>query len=605
MRHTHNLKWGKLGVGMLPLIATVSILAQGGVVRDQFGTEYDPSLVSAPSLPQGNYPAASPSRTQAPGGGVYLQPQTAALSNEVLVGRLDGIVLVPRPGDVIPSGVPGVRGIWHDLNEFPPKVGNALNAYIGGPVSLASLDQMVRDTINAYRSSDRPVVDVLVPEQDITSGVVQLVVVEGTLGTIRVQGASREEEAHLRKSISARKGEPLRSSVLLSDLAWMNRSPYRRVDLVYAPGYEYGQTDLILRTNEIDPFSIYAGYENSGNELLGEDRLIFGASWNEAWGPDRTLSYQLTTDIEFETLTSHSLVYGLPLPWRHYFTFLGAYVTSEATIDTAGVPLNVNGESWQLSGRYALPIRLAPDNVSHEFEFGMDFKSSNNDLEFGGENFFDATTHIYQLSAGYNALIQDKTGATRVDLTGYVGLDGVDDDNNARTFQQSRAGAEPQYVYLSMGAERSQNFIWDTMLRFKAQGQISNENLLASEQLGVGGPSTVRGYPTSIARGDEGVLLTAEWYSPLYSLGDWFNWRTTKDELRFLLFGDFATVSNTDELPGEMPNQQLMGFGAGLRWNLDEWLRIRADFAVPVGFALEDEESVDNFRVHLGATATF
>jgi len=109
-----------------------------------------------------------------------------------------------------------------------------ISAYIGKPVSLASLDSMVKDTIRAYRASDRPVVDVLVPEQDITSGVVQLVVVEGRLGAVRVQGAKRDDEEHIRSMIRTEKGEVLYSSEIMGDLAWMNRTPSRRVDLVHA-----------------------------------------------------------------------------------------------------------------------------------------------------------------------------------------------------------------------------------------------------------------------------------------------------------------------------------------------------------------------------------
>ena len=116
-------------------------------------------------------------------GQFYLNPDAGAagLSEEILVDYLRGIVIVPRPGDVRAEGWAGIEGIWHDFDDFPPKVGETLNAYIGTPVSLASLDIMVRDVIRAYRDSGRPVVDVLLPEQDITPGVVQLVVIEGEL----------------------------------------------------------------------------------------------------------------------------------------------------------------------------------------------------------------------------------------------------------------------------------------------------------------------------------------------------------------------------------------------------------------------------------------
>jgi len=586
--------------------ASASSLQAQDVVVDQFGTEYAPDL----AMPKGigstrSYPKDSGGMVARTAPGSYLQPQQSGLSQEVLVGNLRGVVLVPTPGDVVPGGVPGVEGIWHDLENFPSRAGNAITSYLGQPVSLSSLDAMVKDTIRAYRSSDRPVVDVLVPEQDITSGVVQLVVVEGRLGAVRVQGAKREEESYLKDQIRTEEGEVLRNSEVLQDLAWMNRSPSRRVDLVYAPGYGFGETDIILKTNEVDPFTFYVGAENSGNSLLGEERFLLGMSWAEAFGPDRNLSYQLTTDMRFEQLISHSVVYSAPLPWRHYLTLLGAYVHSEAEIDIGGSPLAIGGDAWQFSPRYTIPLRKAPDNMTHDLEFGFDFKSSNNNLEFGGAEFFDATTHIYQFSAGYNALRQWRNAATRVDLTGYLSPGGIDSHNESRVFEQARAGSDPNYMYFTVGLEHSQRLPREFSARLRTQLQAANENLQASEQLGIGGPSTVRGYETSIARGDVGFLLSGELYSPTYSLAQWFDWRNLNDDLQFLVFADYGSVENVNLLPGELETSSLFSVGVGMRWTMNEWLRIRLDLGFPIDEKLPTGVNVDDMRLNAGVTATF
>ncbi len=601
-----------VNVGAAFVLGAATLTAQD-VVVDQYGTEYAPDLVksvgssakkaSAKSVSQPS--AAATASAPRNSGKSYLAPQQSGLSQESLVGRLRGVVLVPTPGDVVVGGVPGVEGVWHDLEDFPPRAGNAISSYIGQPVSLASLDAMVKDTIRAYRASDRPVVDVLVPEQDITSGVVQLVVVEGRLGAVRVQGAKREDEEYLRSQIRTDKGQVLYSSEIMGDLSWMNRSPNRRVDMVYAPGYKFGETDIILKTNKVDPLSFYIGAENSGNELLGEERFLMGLTWSEAFGPDRNLSYQLTSDFRFDHLISHSLVYGVPLKWRHYMTLLAAYVDTNATIDAGGVPLETGGASWQLSPRYTIPLRRAPEKMNHEIEFGFDFKSSNNNLEFGGAEFFDVTTHIYQWSMGYNALRQWKSGATRLDLTGYLSPGGVDSHNQNRTFEDTRPFSDPKYAFMTAGIEHTQRLPREFSFRVRTQGQMANENLLASEQLGIGGPSTVRGYATSITRGDHGFLLSGELYSPTYSLADWFNWRSTNDELQFLVFADYGTVGDTNLLAGQMDSTSLFSLGVGLRWTYNEWLRLRLDLGFPIDEDLPAGSPVEDFRLNAGVTATF
>lgn len=526
------------------------------------------------------------------------------MSEEILVDYLRGVVVVPRPGDVRAEGWAGIEGIWHDFDDFPPKVGETLNAYIGTPVSLASLDIMVRDVIRAYRDSGRPVVDVLLPEQDITPGVVQLVVIEGQLSRIRVEGVDAEYEDYLRRQMTIQKGDEIRTKQIQQDLNWLNKSPYRKVDLIYAPGYEFGETDIILRVVEANPFWYYFGYENSGTEILGEDRFVMGFNWGNLFGPDHGLSYQLTADVEFDNVLGHSLVYQGGLPWRHWLTLLGSYVSVESEIPSgAGEFLNSGGESLQASARYGIPIS-APAGQTREFTLGFDFKSSNNNLIFGGLGVFDTTTEIFQFMAGYNMMFSDRTGVTRFDIRGFYSPGDWTAQNSDGTFEEARPGATSDYLYGSLGIERQQRLPEEWSARFRGQGQISSANLLASEQLGAGGYDSVRGFEQRVIRGDEGVFASAEIFTPPVSIGRIMAWETETDELRFLSFFDYAQLTNVDRLEGEPNQREIASWGLGLRWRYSDWFRLRLDY----GFPVSTHNTVfvdDGGRLHIGATANF
>ncbi len=231
---------------------------------------------------------------------------------------------------------------------------------------------MVKEVIIAYRDGDRPVVDVLLPEQDITSGVVQLVVIESELARIRVEGVDTDTEEYIRSQMRIKKGEVIRASEVLRDLSWVNRSPYRKVDLVYAPGYEFGTSDIILKSYQTRSNWFYAGYEDSGTDFLGEDRIIAGFNFGDILGEDRSISYQLTADLDFEHVEGHSLVFTESLPWRHWFTVLASYVS----IESAPIPLGTNqflnsgGNNVQLSGRYGIPLEGIA-NRRREMDFGL------------------------------------------------------------------------------------------------------------------------------------------------------------------------------------------------------------------------------------------
>lgn len=579
------------------------------VVTDEFGTEYLVDILppdtqrkvmeTRSSIEMGG---EGPLKVQ--GGSVVLAPDSPrGVSDAPLVDNLRGIVIVPTPGDVRSDGWPGVEGIWHDYDDFPQKVGDVLTSYLGTSVSLASLDEMIKATIRAYRNSDRPVVDVMLPEQDITSGVVQLVVVEGELNRIRVEGVDADTEQYIRGMVDLEKGEVINNRDVLRNLTWLNRSPYRKVDLVYAPGYEFGTTDIILNTLESDPTFFYMGYEDSGTEALGRNRWLAGFNWGDAFGPDQGLSYQYTTSDDFSTVQAHSGAYMGALPWRHFLTIAGSYATVDSGIEAGGTTLESGGKNLQGSGRYSIPITMFRDQ-SHELKLGFDFKSTNNNLAFGGDEVFDTTTEIFQFALGYSILAQDRWGMTKAEVTGFFSPGGVNGDNTDESFQEARNDANAKYNYGTLAIERQQRLPENWTLRMRGQGQVSDGNLLASEQMGVGGYDTVRGFDNRLVRGDQGIWGTVEVFTPATSIGRFMKWKNETDELRFLAFFDYGNVGNVNRLEDEPSSFVMSSVGVGLRWRYSDWFRLRLDYGLPVTTKNLDGLD-DSGRIHIGATANF
>jgi len=543
-----------------------------------------------------------------------LDPVTGAgqgpSEEELLVNQLLGVVLLPRPGDVRPDGWPGVEGIWHDFENFPRPVGLALQKYIGKPVSLSSLDRMVKDVIRAYRKGDRPVVDVLLPEQDITSGVVQLVVIESELARIRVEGVDTDTEEFIRSQMRVKKGEVIRSSEVLRDLSWVNRSPYRKVDMVYAPGFEFGTTDIILKNFQTRANWHFVGYEDSGTDFLGQDRIVGGFNYGDLLGENRSLSGQFTSDLDFEHVAASSLVYTQGLPWRHWITVMASYVD----IESAPIPLgggnflDSEGENTQISGRYGIPLE-GSQNRKREMDIGFDWKSNGNLLEFtdtsnlGDVQLNNTRVEIFQFSLGYKETIQHKRGVTQFNFRGVWSPGDFNDHNSDLTFQQSRAFSDSEYFYATASLEHQRRLREDWSMRFKIEGQESNGNLQASEQLGAGGFDTVRGFDQRVARGDHGFWSTIELYTPELSLGRILDWENETDSLRFLGFFDAANLGNEDLLPGEPSSRQIGSVGMGMRWNYSDWFKFRIDYGYPV--FTENVVVDESGRFHIGATATF
>lgn len=559
--------------------------------RNPFGATRDDVQRVSYTLPEGP-------------GGHSAGAANPTLDSTPLTSNLRGIRVVRSTSSVSKSGLGSVSGVITEGVELPPRVHDVFAARVGSSLTLGGLNQMVREAVLAYRKSDLPVVDVLVPEQEISTGVLQLVIIEGRLGDVLVEGADSAEGRALARQIRTERGEVIRESELTEDMNWINKHPNRQVDLVFSPGDGYGETDVILRNQSARELMGYVAIENSGTSVLGEERGIFGASWTGPlfFGTDTILSYQFTTNFDDDSeLLGHSGVFASYLPWRHQVTLLGAYVESDANFSAGGGNFNTGGVNKQLSGRYGIPLPSI-GRLSHELEFGMDFKTSNTDLAFNNVQVFDTTSEIVQYSLGYNIVVRDSTGAWRVDSE-IVSSPGDNTAHNTDAiFQTQRALATANYTYGQVTLERDQQLPEGWSAYARLQGQGANANLLASETLGAGGYDSVRGFEQRIVRGDSGIAGSVELRTPNFYPSTFSGFGNVRDSAYGLVFYDFAALSSHTPLPGE-EDLEIGSVGLGFRYQRENWFTLRVDY----GFQVTEEgfDDGNEGRWHVGARATF
>ncbi|MCE0497647.1 MAG: hypothetical protein LV481_06855, partial [Methylacidiphilales bacterium] len=500
-----------------------------------------------------------------------------------LLPMLKGLVFVGSSDQVHAKGVPGVVGVKADgipilqKTEFQA----VTSQYIGQPLSLYDLKQLVHDVIVYYKHHDRPIVDVSVPEQDITSGVVQIVAVEGRLGTVRVEGNHWFSTTDIAGNIRLHPGDPISGRIVSEDAAWLNANPFRQVDLVYTPGSQPGTTDIVLKTEDRMPLRTYVGYENSGNQFTGNDRWLAGFNWGNAFGLDQQINYQFTANNQYSLYNAQSGSWTIPLPWRHTLTFFGSY--SQSKPDTDNPLFTQNGYSWSASGRYTIPLP-GTATFSEEFVGGFDFKRSNSDLFFGGAPVYTTLVDVDQFMAGYNASLVDHYGSTSLNSSFFFSPGGMSEYNHEAQFQASQAGANAHYYYFLEQLNRITKLPYDFSLATKILGQVSSGTLVGSEQFGIGGYATVRGYDERVVNGDSGIVFSNELRTPPVSLGHLFGMAGASDQLQFLGFLDYGSVTNNQAITGPESSSTLIGIGPGVRYLIDPYFSLRADY----GFQLRD-----------------
>jgi hemolysin activation/secretion protein len=505
--------------------------------------------------------------------GAVLYAAPADRDNTVVVPSLKGLTFLGSAQDVKKTGVDsqGVSLVGVPLlnsDDFKEEV----VAYLGEPVTFKDLNQITSKVSAFYKHANHPLVDVVVPEQDVTSGVIQVVVNEFRVGEVRVEGNRWFSDNIVSAPVSLRHGDTIDTQKLLNEMNAANSNPFRRVDLVYQPG-QPGYTDLVLNTQDRFPVSVYTGFDNSGTPATGRSRWNMGATWGNALWHDEQLSYQFSASDNFfsgngvggAAFISNSLNWTIPVRARDSISIFGNY---QKAVPNVGTDFGFVGKSGQASIRYSLALpRFSRFNET--VQLGYDFKTTNNNLAFGGTQVSRTNAEIDQFPLTYAANLTDRLGSyafttSLVFSPGSLSPNNKTNDFQPGTFQSGVFGAQARYTYWRSDFTRLTKLPYKGVYAFRLLGQTSSTNLLYTEKLTGGGPDILRGYDPNSVYGDSGIVMTNELRTPAlkpfaeYGLG----------QVQLCVFWDYGHLQAVHNFPGQLNSVAASSVGTGLRYDL-------------------------------------
>ncbi|WP_321797270.1 ShlB/FhaC/HecB family hemolysin secretion/activation protein [Caballeronia sp. J97] len=555
--------------------ALSAALAYGVAARDAAAQSYRDVAPLAP--PAAQRPRALPS-----------PPEPGDRSQNIAIQDLRGIAFV-RADTASATTQSGANGAITSAG-LPLLTSDFLDGFaadLHAPLTFARLAEIRRAVVQRYRAAGQPLVDVYVPEQDVSNGVVKIAIAEFRAGRVTPKGNRYFSDALLAREMPIASGEPIREADVAAGLALLNANPYRRVDVIYAPGAAPDTTDIVLQTEDRFPLRIYGGYNNDGVRDLGRDRFLAGFDYGNLFGIDARIGYQMTAsndllsgnpDIEGRPdrprYVAHAFNMVAPLPWLDRVELFGVFAQSTPRLpDSYGQ----TGLSAQLSFRYdwRLPPLDQAGAWQQQVQFGYDFKRSNNDLEFGGFQVFNANTHIHQFVIAYDLSRSDVSGDTHLNASLFVSPGYFDSNSNDDAYDAARLGAKPRYQYMQLSAQRDMP-LGKSGFSIAARGllQWTGSTLLPSEELGLGGDATVRGYEPYSAQGDRGWNLQTELRAPAISAGI--------AAMQPFAFFDAGHVWNRIAEFGEVNNASLASVGVGVRVQVGRFVSLRGTYGFPL-----------------------
>lgn len=496
----------------------------------------------------------------------------------------------------------------------------AVAPFLGKGRGYADVQRALEALEGAYRKKGFGAVNVHVPEQEITSGVVRLSVIEAVIGKTQITGNTHFAADNIRRSIPALKeGKTPNLSDISENVQLANENPAKQVEVTLATGEAPEFIDAKFKVTENDPRRFFVTLDNTGTQESGRHRL--GLAWQNAnllggdevltlaytGSPDVWLDHPDNVKVDIYSVAFHKPFYGLGDSIDFIYGNSNVNVPS---IQNTGFGLNGKGEVAAVRWNHHFPRQ---GEYTSKLVFGYDYKFLNSTCSPDQRGLTaNCTPYTVQpLSATYSGAVQ----GIEDQASYYVGLAmnlfpiGASYSGAAGT---AAAGKHDRYSFIA-GRPVSDEF---TILRFGGNytkrfggwmaraaldGQLAGSALPLSEQLGLVGSTAVRGFNERAITADQGYVANLELYSP--NLASQLN---APGNLHGVVFYDFARGRNDGNVTA--PTFKTIGVasaGVGLRYAFGKDVSFSWDAAQVVDPGSTAIEKRGDWRSHFKLTIAF
>ena len=469
----------------------------------------------------------------------------------------------------------------------------AVYPFLGETKTIEDVEKARLALEKKYQDAGYLTVSVSIPQQEVDSGVVKLLVTEGTVERLRVTDSKYTSLAEVKSRVAEfGEGKVPHFPTAQQQLTTVNRGQNRQVTPVLRAGKSPGKVEVDLKVQDKLPLHGSLELNDKYSPNTTETRLNGSLRYENLWQKDHSigLSFQLSPE-DLNEVKVISGTYVIPRMNGDYFAAYG--VISKSDIAAVG-DVNVIGNGYIAGARYIHPLPLL-ENYYHSLTAGVDYKDFKESVNLLGSDGFKTPISYLAFSLGYDGTYQTKDSQTQLNAALNIAPRGL--GNKEQEFADKRFLAMPNYAYIRADLKHTQKLPLDWSLSAKLSGQVANDPLISAEQFTIGGVDSVRGYLESSALGDNGLSGTLELRTPplmKYIKTDLFK------EFYAYSFVDAGYVSIYDPLPNQDKNSDLMSVGLGVKLKAAKGIFTNLDYAHALRDSGEVEKGDDRLHFRVG-----
>ncbi|NBD21897.1 ShlB/FhaC/HecB family hemolysin secretion/activation protein [Aquabacterium fontiphilum] len=368
------------------------------------------------------------------------------------------------------------------------------NALKGPNRTLADVQATVAEINAIYRKRGVVTARAVLPPQNVAGGVVQIRLVEGRVGEVRVQGATSTHPDYVRNRISLQPGQLVSLPALEDDMLWFNRTTDAQLQAQLKPGASFGTTDVLINISEPPRHLLRVAYDTLGSRSTGELRTSVGYYNRSLLGYRDEASITTT-----QSRGQQSYAAGYTFPFNRQGGRLSLSYYDDNTQIRFGPfkQLDVSGKS-----NSALASVRQPLVITRQAQFDLLVSAKQRRTDNYTAGVFLTRVETTDASVGGEWQWLDNAGYW---VANYAYTNGRERTVDRSRYHHGRGWLRRQHQ-LSEG--------WN------ATGTLSFQHtsialLPSSEQFVIGGEGSVRGYPVGTWSGETGYVASFELQHPI------------------------------------------------------------------------------------------
>ena len=462
---------------------------------------------------------------------------------------------------------------------------DVISTDLSKPVSTEDLEKIRKAVSQFYFNNGYVNSGATIGEQDLSSGVLTVSVVEGVLDKINVMGTGWLRPSYVEDRIRSGVKKPLNMEDLKRSLEFVRRDEkIRKINTALLPGDELGQSHLDVIVTEHKLFDAGIGLSNRRPPSVGaeEAEVYIGTKNLTSLGDTLRLNYTFTDEgmkeVDFDGADNYAISYSLPLHTSGTTLELGTvksdYVILEEPFDT----LNIQSDTQMVSVGIRQPIY---NDLKHEFTVSLKGERRQSKTMVSGMPFSispgstDGMTRIAALRVSPEYVYRSSKRVIAVRTTLSFGLDAQDP-----VLDESFMGPE-FFSWLTQASWVEAIGSSENLFALKSYYQHTDERLISMEQFSLGGMNTIRGYRENQIIRDNAFSISPEVRIPI--LRD----RYTKPIMHLVPFFDYGIGWNAE---GDRDRESIYSLGLGLTYKPTDYVNMSLYW----GYAFEDFDVKDD-----------